>query len=107
MVLVGLPAAYSEQARFDREKGYHPIRISFEDKGMNFSKNLLENWPDYRVPIGFSDEEDLDAEGKYNHELYQEANLIEIKSSDSSDTQSAESENDSVSDFEDGPLMDF
>ena len=107
MVLVGLPASFSEQARFDREKGFHPIRISFEDKRKSFDKNLLENWPDYRIPVGFDEEEDLDAEGKYNHELFQAANLIEVKSSDSSESSSPETADEEVPDYEDGPLMDF
>lgn len=106
MVLVGLPAKFSEQAKFDREKGYHPIRITFEDKNQNFRKNNIEDWPSDRVPVGFSDEDDLDAEGKYNHELYQNRNIIHIASSSSEDS-SQSSEDEDAPNYEDGPLMDF
>ena len=105
MILVGLPSSFSEQAKFDREKGFHPIRITFQAEGED-NDNLLKNWPDYRIPKGFSDEEDLDAEGKYNHELYQAQNLIKIDSS-SSEISSVESEDEEVDDYVDGPLMEF
>ena len=107
MVLVGLPSKFSEQAKFDREKGLHPIRITFETSSNDFDKTLLNYWPENRVPKSFSEEEDLDAEGKYNHELFEAVNLIEIDSSSSSGESSLSSVEIEVSDYEDGPLMDF
>ena len=106
MILVGLPSTFSEQAKFDRQKGFLPIRISFEAKNQSKKKELYEDWPENRVPIGFSEEEDINAEGKYNYEIFQAANLMEVDSTDSDDS-SPESAPEEVPDYGDGPLIEF
>ena len=107
MLLIGLPASFSEQAKFDRAKGFHPIRITFQSNSDDKTKELVEYWPEGRIPVGFSDDDDLDAEGKYNHELFEATNPIEIESSSSEESDSVESEIEEVPDYEDGPLLEF
>ena len=106
MILTGLPGRFSEQAKFDRQKGFCPIRITFKSKA-DKEEDLLKHWPENRIPEGFAEDEDLDADGKYNHEMYEAMNPIEIDSSSSSDSDSSDSEIEEVPDFEDGPLMEF
>ena len=109
MRLVGLPAKFSEQAKYDREKGYHPIRITFEAQNDPRDKELTEFWPENRIPVGFWDENDLDAEGKYNHELYEvdQVNPMVVHTSDSDNSENSDPEIEEVPDHIDGPLMDF
>ena len=108
MILIGLPSKYSEQAKFDREKGFHPMRITYKTSPDDDKEELIKHWPGNRVPEGFEDEEDIDAEGKYNHEVYENLNPVEVKSSDSSETSSSsESDMEEVPDYSDSPLAEF
>ena len=102
--LEGLPAEFSEQAKFDREKGFTPVRITFIS-GKD-EEELFRDWPEARTPIDYKEEDDINAEGKYNPELY-EAETSPITLNGSGDILNIDSDSDDVPDYSDGPLIEF
>ena len=54
ITLVALPEEFSLEAKNDRSKNIIPVRVTYTcNKDVT---NLTENWPDYRVPTGYSEE---------------------------------------------------
>ena len=105
MKLESLPAEFSEQAKFDREKGFIPVRITFLTEKDN--DGLYRYWPENRIPVDYKDQDDVDAEGKYNPELFEHpiSPIVVADSDDSSDSMpSLEVIN---PDQDDTPLIEF
>ena len=104
MKLEGLPADFSEVAKFDREKGYTPVRVTFisEEDQME----LFRFWPEGRIPSDYKETEDIDAEGKYNPEIF-EATNSPINLDEPSESPVRDTDSDDVPDFIDGPLIEF
>ena len=97
--LEGLPANFSEQAKFDREKGFTPVRITFisEEDEME----LFRYWPENRIPTDYKDPDDISAEGKYNPELFEAAESPVILEDNSPTT------SDDTLIISDEPLLEF
>ena len=99
-----MPGDFSEQAKFDREKGLTPVRLTFLAE--NETTELFRNWPEIRIPIDYKTEIDIDAGGKYNPELF-ETGDSPIMLDDLEENTLSETESDGVPDYSDGPLLEF
>ena len=104
LMLESLPADFSEQAKFDREQGFIPVRITFLTETEN--EELFRNWPENRVPASYHEQDDVDAEGKYNPELYEAAiSPILLDDTDERSTQDSDPGEDET--HNDSPLLEF